>query len=52
MDLHLLSEAFESTHSEILDMFNFVLEGYKNEYEEADKVIAKVKDIEKRGRYT
>lgn len=52
VDLHLLSEAFESTHSEILDMFNFVLEGYKNEYEEADKVIAKVKEIEKRGRYT
>lgn len=52
VDLHLLSEAFESTHSEILDMFDFVLEGYNNEYEEADKVIAKVKEIEKRGRYT
>jgi Kae1-associated kinase Bud32 len=52
VDLHLLSEAFESTHSEILDMFDFVLEGYKMEYDEADKVIAKVKEIEKRGRYT
>jgi Kae1-associated kinase Bud32 len=52
VDLHLLSEAFESTHSEILDMFEFVLDGYKKEYEEADKVIAKVKEIEKRGRYT
>jgi Kae1-associated kinase Bud32 len=52
VDLHLLSEAFESTHSEMLDMFKFVLDGYKIEYEEADKVIAKVKEIEKRGRYT
>lgn len=52
VDLHLLTEAFESTHSEILDMFDHVLEGYKNEYDEAEKVIKKVKEIEKRGRYT
>ena len=52
VDMHLLSEAFERTHSEIQDMFDFVLEGYKKEYDEADKVIAKVKEIEKRGRYT
>ena len=52
VDLHLLMEAFESTHSEILDMFSHVLDGYKEEYDEAEKVIAKVKEIEKRGRYT
>jgi TP53 regulating kinase-like protein len=52
VDLHLLSEAFESTHSEILGMFDYVLEGYKEEYAEADLVIKKVKEIEKRGRYT
>jgi TP53 regulating kinase-like protein len=52
VDLHLLMEAFESTHSEILDMFSYVLEGYRAEYSEADKVIAKVREIEKRGRYT
>ena len=52
VDLHLLSEAFESTHSEILNMFDHVLEGYKNEYRGAEKVIKKVKEIEKRGRYT
>jgi Kae1-associated kinase Bud32 len=52
VDLHLLSEAFESTHSEIFDKFKYVLEGYKEEYNEADKVITKVKEIEKRGRYT
>ena len=52
VDLHLLMEAFESTHSEILDMFEHVLEGYKTEYDEAEKVIKKVRQIEKRGRYT
>ncbi len=52
VDLHLLMEAFESTHSEILPMFEHVLEGYKMEYDEADRVIKKVKEIEKRGRYT
>ena len=52
VDLHLLSEAFESTHSEIFDKFEYVLEGYKAEYNEAEDVIKKVKEIEKRGRYT
>ncbi|UCG69539.1 MAG: Kae1-associated serine/threonine protein kinase, partial [Thermoplasmata archaeon] len=52
VDLHLLSEAFESTHSEILELFDYVLEGYKSEYSDADKVIKKVTEIEKRGRYT
>jgi TP53 regulating kinase-like protein len=52
VDLHLLSEAFESTHSQIFDKFDFVLEGYKAEYDEAEDVIKKVREIEKRGRYT
>jgi TP53 regulating kinase-like protein len=52
VDLHLLMEAFESTHSEILPLFENVLEGYKIEYDEADRVIKKVRQIEKRGRYT
>jgi TP53 regulating kinase-like protein len=52
VDLHLLMEAFESTHSEILEMFSYVLEGYKKEYSDAEKVVQKVKEIEKRGRYT
>ncbi len=51
VDLHLLMEAFESTHSEILDKFDYVLEGYRKEYDGADAVIKKVKEIEKRGRY-
>ena len=52
VDLHLLMEAFESTHSEIMDLFVHVLDGYREEYDDADKVIDKVKEIEKRGRYT
>jgi TP53 regulating kinase-like protein len=52
VDLHLLSEAFESTHSEILGLFEHVITGYKDEYEEAGAVLKKVKEIEKRGRYT
>jgi Kae1-associated kinase Bud32 len=52
VDLHLLMEAFESTHSEILEMFDYVIEGYKKEYHDAEKVVQKVKEIEKRGRYT
>jgi Kae1-associated kinase Bud32 len=52
VDLHLLSEAFESTHSEILGVFEHVIEGYKEEFEDAEAVLKKVKEIEKRGRYT
>lgn len=52
VDLHLLMEAFESTHSEMIELFEHVLEGYKSEYDDAKKVIKKVKEIEKRGRYT
>ena len=51
VDLHVLLEAFNSTHSEILEAFNFVLEGYKD-YDKADDVIKKLDEIAKRGRYT
>lgn len=50
-DLHVLKEAFESTHSE-LDCFKYVLDGYKKEYEKANDVIMKIDEITKRGRYT
>ena len=52
VDLHLLKEAFKSAHSEIMDSFNCVIEGYIREYDNAKKVISKMKEIEKRGRYT
>jgi Kae1-associated kinase Bud32 len=52
VDLHVLMEAIESTHSRYSDCFNYVLEGYKNKLiNDADLVIRKIEDIVKRGRY-
>lgn len=50
-DLHVLKEAFESTHSE-LDCFKYVLDGYRKGYSNAEEVITKIEEIAKRGRYT
>lgn len=51
VDLHLLKEAFLSAHSERADLFKEVLRGYRQAYEDADAVIAKAQEIERRGRY-
>jgi len=52
VDLHVLMEAIESTHSKYSDCFEYVLEGYKKELEgDADLVVKKIKEIVKRGRY-
>ena len=52
VDLHVLMEAIESTHSKFSDCFNYVLEGYKNELkDDAKPVINKIAEIVKRGRY-
>jgi TP53 regulating kinase-like protein len=52
VDLHVLMEAIESTHSKYSKCFEYVLEGYKKELkEDANLVIKKVEDIVKRGRY-
>ena len=52
VDLHVLMEAFESTHSKYPQCFEYVLEGYKKKYcSNANAVINKVDDIVKRGRY-
>ena len=51
VDLHVLMEAFESTHSEILDSFEHLLEGYRAEYQEASEIEDKIRDIIGRGRY-
>lgn len=51
VDLHVLMEAFKSTHSEINYCFEYVLNGYKEEYEKAKEVIEKMNEIVKRGRY-
>lgn len=52
VDLHLLMEAFTSTHSDILDLFQEVLSSYREHFEGAEEVLAKVREIEGRGRYT
>ncbi len=52
VDLHVLMEAFESTHSEFPDCFQNVLKGYKDLMKDKSKeVIDKIDDIIKRGRY-
>lgn len=52
VDLHVLMEAIESTHSKYSNCFNYVIEGYKEEYDNDSKlVINKIEDIVKRGRY-
>jgi Kae1-associated kinase Bud32 len=52
VDLHLLKEAFQSAHSERAHKFEVVQRSYSEHYAEAKKVVAKIKDIEERGRYT
>jgi len=52
VDLHVLMEAIESTHSKYADYFKFVLDGYKKELkQDANLVINKIEEIVKRGRY-
>lgn len=53
VDLHVLMEAIESTHSQCSNCFDYVLEGYKSGSEEsyAGDVVEKIDDIVRRGRY-
>jgi Kae1-associated kinase Bud32 len=51
VDLHVLMEAFESTHSEIRDAFQLVFDAYQEEFGKADEVERKIQYIIKRGRY-
>ncbi|UCD13943.1 MAG: Kae1-associated serine/threonine protein kinase [Thermoplasmatales archaeon] len=52
VDLHVLMEAFESTHSQHPKCFDYVLEGYKKEFlGNTDTIVKKINDIVKRGRY-
>ena len=52
VDLHLLMEAFESTHPELMDEFKYIIEGYSENFELAGDVVKKIKEIIRRGRYT
>lgn len=52
VDLHVLMEALESTHSKYASCFKYVLDGYRNELKsDANLVIRKIEEIVKRGRY-
>ena len=51
VDLHLVKEAFQSAHSQDMDMFEILLDGYSSSFDGAGPVIAKLDEIEKRGRY-
>jgi Kae1-associated kinase Bud32 len=52
VDLHVLMEAFESTHSQFAKCFSYVMQGYSNKYRlNVKSVVQKINDIVKRGRY-
>ena len=52
VDLHVLMEALESTHSKYANCFDYVLDGYKKEFKgDANIVVKKIEEIVKRGRY-
>ncbi|MDD5012184.1 MAG: lipopolysaccharide kinase InaA family protein [Candidatus Nanoarchaeia archaeon] len=51
VDLHLLKQAMEAKHFKNWEiLFREVIEGYKN-YKESQKVLERLKAVEKRGRY-
>jgi Kae1-associated kinase Bud32 len=52
VDLHVLMEAIESTHSKYNNCFEYVLKGYKKtNSKDFKKIISKIDEIVKRGRY-
>ena len=52
VDLHVLMEAFESTHSQHPECFSQVFTGYTKQFHgDASLVLKKIEDIVQRGRY-
>ncbi len=51
VDLHLMREALVSVHREPLDKYEAILKGYRSTFAHGETAIAKVKEIESRGRY-
>jgi TP53 regulating kinase-like protein len=52
VDMHLLEEAFHSAHHERSGLFDTVRSSYTGAYSGGAEVLRKVKEIERRGRYT
>ena len=53
IDLHLLHQAYQSTHFRYLEqLWDCTVKGYKETFEDWDSVIKRLEQIRKRGRYT
>jgi len=52
VDMHLLEEAFHSAHYKRSELYETVKDSYVKAYPRGAEVLKKVKEIEKRGRYT
>lgn len=52
VDMHLLEEAFHSAHHDRSGLYEVIKRSYTSSYTEGKAVLDKVKEIEKRGRYT
>jgi len=52
VDMHLLEEAFHSAHHDRSELYDTVKDSYARSYDRGDEVLRKVREIEKRGRYT
>ncbi|MFY9605811.1 MAG: KEOPS complex kinase/ATPase Bud32 [Thermoplasmata archaeon] len=52
VDMHLLEEAFHSAHYKRSELYETVKDSYVKAYAGGAQVLKKVKEIEKRGRYT
>lgn len=52
VDMHLLEEAFHSAHYRRSELYEAVKDSYVKAYPGGAEVLKKVKEIEKRGRYT
>ncbi|MGP8321723.1 MAG: Kae1-associated kinase Bud32 [Methanosarcinaceae archaeon] len=51
VDVHVLFRTFESTHKNHEKLIESFCKGYRKTFKDADEVIKRVKEIEKRGRY-
>ncbi len=51
VDVHVLFQTFESTHRDHEKLIESFCRGYRKEFRQADEVLDRVKEIEKRGRY-
>lgn len=51
VDVHVLFQTFESTHRGHEELIEAFCQGYRSTFEDADTVLERVKEIEKRGRY-